>query len=75
MEERKFKICDIEVEIITFVVRYQIRSDKIYLRHGPFDILGGGGGLGYFGQKFLALILTKKINLLNGTVKKIICLQ
>ena len=27
------------------------------VRHGPFDILGGGG-LGYFGKKFLALILT-----------------
>ena len=26
-------------------------------------------------KNFLALILTKKINLLNGTVKKIICLQ
>ena len=46
-------------------------------RHGPFDILGGGGGggLGFFRKKFLALILAKKIILLNGTVKKIICLQ
>ena len=48
----------------------------VTLRHGPFDILGGGGGAWvFFEKKFLALILAKKIILLNGTVKKIICLQ
>ena len=36
---------------------------------------GGGGAWDILEKKFLALILTKKINLLNGTVKKIICLQ
>ena len=30
-------------------------------RHGPFDILGGGG-LGFFEKNFLALILAKKNN-------------
>ena len=44
------------------------------LRHGPFDILGGGAW-DILEKKFLSLILTTKINLLNGTVKKIICLQ
>ena len=44
------------------------------LRHGPFDILGGGAWV-FFEKNFLALILAKKIILLNGTVKKIICLQ
>ena len=43
------------------------------LRHGPFDILGGAWF--FFEKNFLALILAKKIILLNGTVKKIICLQ
>ena len=44
--------------------------EHVGLRHGPFDILGGGGW-DILGKKFLALILTKKkINLLNGTVKK-----
>ena len=34
-----------------------------FLRHGPFDIQGGGGGLGFFFEKnFLALILAKKNN-------------
>ena len=44
------------------------------LRHGPFDILGGGGCWDILEIIFLALILTKKINLLNDRVKKIICL-
>ena len=47
---------------------------KTPFRHGPFDILGGGAW-NFFEKNFLALILTKKIILLNGTVKKIICLQ
>ena len=46
-----------------------------HIRHGPFDILGGGGPWVFFEKNFLALILAKKIILLNGTVKKIICLQ
>ena len=29
------------------------------VRHGPFDILGGGAGI-FWKKKFLALILTKK---------------
>ena len=46
------------------------------IRHSPFDILGGGGGLGYFGKKIpCSDFEKKKKNLLNGTVKKIICLQ
>ena len=44
-------------------------------RHGPFDILGGGG-LGIFSKKISLLwFWLKKIILLNGTMKKIICLQ
>ena len=44
-------------------------SNYPQLRHGPFDIRGG---LGFFRKKnFLALILAKKIILLNGNVKKI----
>ena len=39
-------------------------------------IFWGGGGWDILEKNFLALILTKKkINLLNGTVKKIIYLQ
>ena len=34
--------------------------DKIELRHGPFDILGGGGAWDILEKNFLALILTKK---------------
>ena len=40
------------------------------VRQGPFDILGGGGLGVFFRKKILALILAKKIILLNGTVKK-----
>ena len=36
---------------------------------------GGGGAWNFFEKNFLALILAEKIILLNGTVKKIICLQ
>ena len=46
---------------------------KPWLRHGPFDILGGPG---LFWKKISLLwFWLKKINLLNGKVKKIICLQ
>ena len=38
----------------------QVFSTRNELRHGPFDIQGGGG-LGFFFEKnFLALILAKK---------------
>ena len=47
---------------------------RVHVRHGPFDIRRGGGW-DILEKNFLALILTKKISLLNGTVKKIICLQ
>ena len=41
-----------------------------FIRHGPFDILGGGG-LGLFSKKISLLqFWLKKIILLNGTVKK-----
>ena len=33
------------------------------LRHGPFDILGGGGAWNFFEKNFLALILSKKNNI------------
>ena len=36
---------------------------------------GGGGAWVFFEKSFLALILANQIILLNGTVKKIICLQ
>ena len=49
---------------------------RISVRHGPFDILGGGGGgAGIFWKKNSLLWFWLKKNLLNGTVKKIICLQ
>ena len=44
------------------------------VRHGPFDILGGGAGI-FWKKNSLLWFWLKKINLLNGTVKKIICLQ
>ena len=50
-------------------------TDYLNVRHGPFDIQGGGG-LGFFSKKNSLLgFWLKKIILLNGTVKKIICLQ
>ena len=48
---------------------------KTLIRHGPFDILGGGGLGFFFEKKFLLWFWLKKVILLNGTVKKIICLQ
>ena len=42
---------------------------------GTVHLIFWGGGWYILEKNFLALILTKKINLLNGTVKKIICLQ
>ena len=53
------------------------RSVENSIRHGPFDIRGGGGGaLGFFRKKISLLwFWLKKLILLNGTVKKIICLQ
>ena len=54
-----------------------IHSYHCFIRHGPFDILGGGGGgLEFFRKKFPCSDFDlKKIILLNGTVKKIIRLQ
>ena len=39
------------------------------LRHGPFDILGGGG-LEFFRKKILALILAKKNSLAQWHCEK-----
>ena len=43
--------------------KYFKRNDQATLRHGPFDIRGGGGGWIFFEKNFLALILTKKNNI------------
>ena len=41
------------------------------VRHGPFDILGGGGGAwNFFEKKFLALILAEKNNLAQWHCEK-----
>ena len=46
-------------------------NDPYYLGTVHLIFSGGGGGLGIFSKKnVLALILTKKIILLNGTVKQ-----
>ena len=44
------------------VYNYYAQKIKIMVgfRHGPFDILGGGGAWDILEKKFLALILTKK---------------
>ena len=49
----------------------------LVIRHGPFDISGGGGAWDIFEKKnFLALILTKKNKLAQWhSEKKIICIQ
>ena len=56
--------------------RSYTQNAKADLRHGPFDILGGGGGAwNFFEKNFLALILTKKNNIAQWHSEKIICLQ
>ena len=42
----------------------------VTLRHGPFDILGGGGAWVFFEKNFLALILAKKNNLAQWHCEK-----
>ena len=43
---------------------------RLLLRHGPFDILGGGGAWVFFEKNFLAPILAKKNNLAQWHCEK-----
>ena len=37
-------------------VSYLLEKSVYFLRHGPFDIRGGGGGLGVFFSKKISLL-------------------
>ena len=46
--------------VFSFSMKQDIRGRLVAIRHGPFDILGGGGAWAILEKNFLALILTKK---------------